>query len=96
MTQFFGLTLSTDEPPQVHINHLIIVSVSFSSNTLLASSSKSVLRDPPYPIITNIITLRYHRPQGFPGGSVVMNMPANAEENRLNPLEGKTPWRRKW
>ena len=45
---------------------------------------------------TNIITLRYHRPQGFPGngndpGSVVMNMPANAEDNRFNPWEGKTP-----
>ena len=45
---------------------------------------------------TNIITLRYHRPRGFPGngndpGSVVMNMPANAEDNRFNPWEGKTP-----
>ena len=38
-----------------------------------------------------------HR-KGFPGGSVVKNPPANAEDSRhgLNPWAGKIPWKRKW
>ena len=33
--------------------------------------------------------------QGFPGGSVVKNLPANAEDVGLN-LGSKIPWKRKW
>ena len=32
---------------------------------------------------------------GFPGGSVVKNLPANAG-NGFDPLVGKILWRRKW
>ena len=32
---------------------------------------------------------------GFPGGSVVKNLPA-VQRCRLNPSVGKIPWRRKW
>ena len=32
--------------------------------------------------------------QGFPGGSVVKNPPANAGD--AGSVPGKTPWRRKW
>ena len=33
---------------------------------------------------------------GFPGGSVVKNLPANAGDASSNPWVGKIPWRRKW
>ena len=36
---------------------------------------------------------------GFPGGSVVKNLSANAgksQRHRLDPWVGKMPWRRKW
>ena len=33
---------------------------------------------------------------GFPGGSVVKNLPANAGDQRFDPWVGKIPWRRKW
>ena len=33
---------------------------------------------------------------GFPGGSVVMNLPDNAKRHRFYPWVGKTSWRRKW
>jgi len=33
---------------------------------------------------------------GFPGGSVVKNLPAMQEGHRFNPWVGKIPWRRKW
>ena len=33
--------------------------------------------------------------QGFPGGSVVKNPPANARDTR-DPWVGKIPWKRKW
>ena len=33
---------------------------------------------------------------GFPGGSVVMNLPDNAKRHRFDPWVGKTSWRRKW
>ena len=45
---------------------------------------------------------QYHSPLwGFPGGSVVKNLPAKAadtrhEFHRLVLIWGKTPWRRKW
>ena len=34
--------------------------------------------------------------QGFPGGSMVKNLPANARETGQIPGWGKIPWRRKW
>ena len=36
--------------------------------------------------------------RGFPGGSVVMNLPAHAGEGEVCsiPGTGKIPWRRKW
>ena len=39
---------------------------------------------------------KYHK--GFPGGSVVDNLPANAgdTERRFDPWVRKMPWRRKW
>ena len=35
---------------------------------------------------------------GFPGGSVVKNLPANAGDRRcrFDPRYGKIPWSRKW
>ena len=33
---------------------------------------------------------------GFPGGSVVRNLPAKAGDVGLIPDVGKIPWRRKW
>ena len=33
---------------------------------------------------------------GFPGGSMVKNLPASAEGGGFNPWVGKIPWRRKW
>jgi len=33
---------------------------------------------------------------GFPGGSVVKNLPANAGGPGFNPWVRKIPWRRKW
>ena len=34
---------------------------------------------------------------GFPGGSVVKNLPAKAGDvGSINPWDGKIPWRRKW
>ena len=33
---------------------------------------------------------------GFPGGSVVKNPPASAEDSSSTPGSGKIPWRRKW
>ena len=33
---------------------------------------------------------------GFPGGSVVKNLPANAGDTGSIPGSGKIPWRRKW
>ena len=36
---------------------------------------------------------------GFPGGSVLKNLPANtghARRHKLDPWVGKIPWRRKW
>ena len=32
----------------------------------------------------------------FPGGSAVKNLPANAGDNRFDPLVGKISWRKKW
>jgi len=32
----------------------------------------------------------------FPGGSVVKNLPANAEDAGLIPGSGRFPWRREW
>ena len=35
--------------------------------------------------------------KGFPGGTVVKNLPANAEDtDRFNPWVGKIPWRMAW
>ena len=34
--------------------------------------------------------------EGFPGGSVVKNLSANAADISFNPWVGKIPWRRKW
>ena len=34
--------------------------------------------------------------KGFPGGSVVKNLPANAGDAHSIPALGKIPWRRKW
>ena len=34
--------------------------------------------------------------EGFPGGSVVKNPPANAKHPGFSPWAGKIPWRRKW
>ena len=34
--------------------------------------------------------------QGFQGGSVVKNPPANSRRHMFNPLVRKIPWRRKW
>ena len=35
--------------------------------------------------------------QGFPGGTVVKNLSANAEDTRgFDPWVGKIPWKRKW
>jgi len=34
--------------------------------------------------------------RGFPGGSVVKNLPANARDAGLIPGSGRSPWRRKW
>ena len=33
---------------------------------------------------------------GFPGGSVVKNLPASAEETQVQSWVRKLPWRRKW
>ena len=33
---------------------------------------------------------------GFPGGSVVKNLSANAGDAHLIPGSGRFPWRRKW
>ena len=33
---------------------------------------------------------------GLPCGSVVKNLPANAERHGFNPWDGKISWRRKW
>ena len=33
---------------------------------------------------------------GFPGGSVVKNLPADVGDTGLIPWPGKIPWRRKW
>ena len=33
---------------------------------------------------------------GFPGGSAVKNLPANAGECGFNPWVQKIPWKRKW
>ena len=35
-------------------------------------------------------------PQGFSGGSVVKNLPANAGDAGSDPRLGKIPWRRRW
>ena len=37
----------------------------------------------------------FHHLMGFPGGSVVKNLPA-VQETRFDPRAGKIPWRRKW
>ena len=44
------------------------------------------------------ITASYTNYGGFPGGSVVKNLPAVQEmwRHRFNPWVGKIPWRRKW
>ena len=34
--------------------------------------------------------------KGFPGGSLVKNLPVNAGNVGLNPWVRKVPWRRKW
>ena len=33
--------------------------------------------------------------KGFPGDSMVKNLPASAEDNEFYPWVGKIPWRRK-
>ena len=49
---------------------------------------------------TYISTIRaiYDKPEGFPGGSMVKNPPANAGQRRcqFSPWVHKIPWRRKW
>ena len=42
------------------------------------------------------IVLREVKAPSFPGGSVVRDPPANAEDTSLIPGLGKIPWRRKW
>ena len=34
--------------------------------------------------------------KGFPGGSAVMSLPANAGDPGYDPWVGKIPWRREW
>ena len=34
--------------------------------------------------------------RGFPGGSVVKNLPVNAGESKFDPWIRRIPWRRKW
>ena len=54
------------------------------------------------PSISFIFSLFYqchmHLVLGFPGGSVVKNPPANAEDSRcwFDPCVGKIPWSTKW
>ena len=38
----------------------------------------------------------YRDISGFPGGSVVKNLSANARRQGFNPWVGKIHWRRKW
>jgi len=38
----------------------------------------------------------YPGTKGFPGGSVVKNLPASARDMGLIPKSGRLPWRRKW
>ena len=35
-------------------------------------------------------------PMGFPGGSVLKNMPTNTGDMRLIPGSERSPWMRKW
>ena len=37
-----------------------------------------------------------NQPTGFPGGSVVKNLPANAGDTGSNAGSGRCPWRREW
>ena len=36
------------------------------------------------------------KPWGYPDGSVVKNLPANAGDVGLSPGPGRSPWRKKW
>ena len=49
---------------------------------------------PPFFLNTLILWSSVHR--GFPGGSVVKNLPASAGEGQFDPRVGKIPWRRRW
>ena len=48
-----------------------------------------------YYILYMLISQQVYIKQGFPGGSVVKNLPASAGD-RFEPWVGKTPWRKKW
>ena len=50
----------------------------------------------PFFFFFNILILWSNVHRGFPGGSVVKNLPANAGEEQPNPRVGKIPWRRRW
>ena len=43
------------------------------------------------PLITFLPPSEFHFPQGFPGGSVVKNLPANAGDVGLTPGSGRSP-----
>ena len=47
---------------------------------------------------TQEICIKYYYYQGFPGGAVVKNLPANRRRGRLcfDPWVRKIPWGRKW
>ena len=47
-------------------------------------------------LFLNILILWSNVQRGFPSGSVVKNLPANAGEEQFDPRVGKIPWRRRW
>ena len=46
--------------------------------------------------IIAVLSITHRVCEGFPGGSVVKNLSANAADTSFNPWVGKIPWRRKW
>ena len=46
--------------------------------------------------IIDVLSIPHRVCEGFPGGSVVKNLSANAADTSFNPWVGKIPWRRKW
>ena len=44
----------------------------------------------------NIFNITVEYLEGFPGGAMVKNLPANAGDMGFNPWVRKIPWRGKW